>query len=201
MAPHGLRIDTGVATLALPGQPESGDLSLVKRVGAGTLVAVVDGLGHGEDAASSAHAAVAAIDRYSRESLPELVKRCHTALSGMRGVVLGLAYLDPTAATMTWLGVGNVEGVLVKADATARPARVGLVPLAGFVGAELVNSQARSVPLGRGDILILASDGIKSGFADVLPSAPTSQALADHILSRYAKGTDDALVLVARYAG
>ena len=201
MAPHGLRIDTGVATLALPGQAESGDLSLVRRVGAGVLVAVVDGLGHGEEAASAAHAAVAALDRYSQESLPELVKRCHTAVSGLRGVVLGLAYLDPGAGTMTWLGVGNVEGVLVKADTTARPARVGLVPLAGFVGAEQQAVQARSVPLGRGDTLIFASDGIRSGFAEALPPAATSQALADHILSRHAKGTDDALVLVVRYAG
>jgi hypothetical protein len=201
MAPHGLRIDTGMASLALPGQAESGDLSLVKRVGTGTLIAVVDALGHGEDAASAAHAAVAACERYSRESLPELVKRCHMALSGLRGVVLAIAYLDPGAGKLTWLGVGNVEGVLVKADGSARPARVGLVPLAGVVGAEALTVQARSVPLGRGDTLIFATDGIKSGFAEALPPTPTSQALADHILARYAKGTDDALVLVARYAG
>ncbi|HXM38352.1 MAG TPA: SpoIIE family protein phosphatase [Gemmatimonadales bacterium] len=201
MASHGLKLDAGVATLALPGQRESGDLSLVKRVGTGTLVAVVDGLGHGEEAASAAHAAVGALDRYSRESLPELVKRSHTALTGLRGVVLTIAYLDPGAGTMTWLGVGNIEGVLIRAAPAARPVRVGLVPVAGFVGAELTNAQARSVPLGRGDTLILASDGIRSGFADALPPAATSQALADHILARHAKGTDDALVLVARYAG
>ena len=56
MAAVDLKIDTGVATLPLPGEPESGDLSLVKRIGSGTLVAVVDGLGHGQEAASAAHA-------------------------------------------------------------------------------------------------------------------------------------------------
>lgn len=201
MAAHGVRIETGVATLPLPGEPESGDLSLVKSVGGSTLVAVVDGLGHGEDAAFSAHAAVAALDRYSRESLPELVKRCHAALQGMRGVVLGIASLDPVAGSMTWLGVGNVFGILLRADQANRPARVSLVPVAGFIGSELPSPAPRVVSLDRGDMLILASDGIKDGFADALTLAHRPQALADQILARHAKGTDDALVLVARYGG
>jgi serine/threonine protein phosphatase PrpC len=195
-----VRIETGVATLPLPGQPESGDLSLVKSVGASTLVAVVDGLGHGEDAASSAHAAVSALDRYSRESLPELVRRCHTALAGMRGVVLGIATLDPGAGSMTWLGVGNVVGILLRADHASRPSRVSLLPVAGFIGSELPTATPRVVSLSRGDTVILASDGIKDGFADALALANKPQILADHILARHAKGTDDALVLVARYA-
>jgi negative regulator of sigma-B (phosphoserine phosphatase) len=200
VAPRNLRITTGVATLPLPGQEESGDLSLVKTVDARTLVAVVDGLGHGEDAASSAHAAVAALDRYARESLPELVKRCHNALAGMRGVVLGAASLDPAAGTMTWIGVGNISGILFRADQNARPARVSLVPLAGFIGAELPIATARVVSLLPGDTLVLASDGIKEGFADTLALNNSPQTIADTILARYAKGTDDALALVARYA-
>src|SRR5216117_1053670 len=70
-------IDWGVATLALAGEMESGDLHLVKRVGRGTLVAAVDGLGHGAEAAAAARAAVAALDQYAEESLLPLVRRCH----------------------------------------------------------------------------------------------------------------------------
>ena len=70
-----------MATLPLPGQVECGDLSLVKRVGKGTLIAVVDGLGHGEEAASAAHAAVGALDRHAREPLADLVRRCDAAMS------------------------------------------------------------------------------------------------------------------------
>src|SRR2546426_2471900 len=62
-------IDWGVATRALAGETESGDLHLVKRVGRGTLVAAVDGLGHGAEAAAAARAAVAALDQYAEESL------------------------------------------------------------------------------------------------------------------------------------
>ncbi len=200
MAPHNLKIETAFATLPLPGQKESGDLCLIKRVGKGTLVAVVDGLGHGEDAASAAHAAVGALDKHSRLPLIDLVQRCHEAMVGMRGVVLGLAYLDPQAATLTWLGVGNIGGILLRADLGNRPARISLVPSAGFIGAEQIHPTTRSVPLALGDTVVLFSDGIKDGFADSLVLAHSPQEIADFVIGRHVKGNDDAFVLVARYA-
>jgi len=200
VAPRDLKIDTAFATVPLPGQQESGDLSLIKRVGVGTLVAVVDGLGHGQEAASAAHAAVGALERYAREPLSDLVRRCHEALVGLRGVVLGLGYLDPQAATLTWLGVGNVGGVLLRADAGSRPARVTLVASAGFIGAEQAHPMTRSVPLALGDTVILYSDGIRDGFADSVVLAQSPQEIADLVITRHIKGNDDALVLVARYA-
>jgi phosphoserine phosphatase RsbX len=200
VAPRHLKIDTAFATVPLAGQQESGDLSLIKRVGTGTLVAVVDGLGHGQEAASAAHAAVGALDRYSREPLSDLVRRAHEALMGLRGVVLGLAYLDPQAATLTWLGVGNVGGILLRADAGSRPARVTLVASAGFIGGETPHPTTRSVPLALGDTVILFSDGVKEMFADSVVLANSPQEIADAAIARHSKGNDDALVLVARYA-
>lgn len=195
-----MKIDTAFATVPLPGQKESGDLCLIKRVGVGTLVAVVDGLGHGKEAAAAAHAAVGALERYAREPLADLVRRCHEALVGLRGVVLGLGYLDPQAATLTWLGVGNVGGVLLRADAGSRPARVTLVASAGFIGAEQAHPMTRSVPLALGDTVILYSDGIRDGFADSVVLTQSPQEIADLVITRHSKGNDDALVLVARYA-
>jgi len=57
------------------------------------------------------------------------------------------------------------------------------------------------VPVAPGDLLIFATDGIREGFAEGLPTDATPQQLADQILARSGKGTDDALVVVARYAG
>jgi hypothetical protein len=49
-------------------------------------------------------------------------------------------------------------------------------------------------------VLVLATDGIRHDFvANLNPGPP--QAMADRILHQYAKGTDDALVLVAQYLG
>lgn len=195
-----MKIDAAFATVPLPGQKESGDLSLIKRVGVGTLVAVVDGLGHGEEAATAAHAAVGALERYAREPLADLVRHCHEALLGLRGVVLGLAYLDPQAATMTWLGVGNVGGILLRADSGSKPARITLVQSAGFIGGETPHPTTRSVPLAIGDTVMLFSDGIKDGFADSVVLSNTPKEIADAVIGRHTKGNDDALILVARYA-
>ena len=54
----------------------------------------------------------------------------------------------------------------------------------------------------RGDTLIFATDGVGGDFLnEVLPQRDPAQALADYILGRWGKQTDDALVLVARYVG
>ena len=200
MAADDLKIVTAFATRPLPGQVESGDLCLIKQVGKGTLLAVVDGLGHGEEAASAAHAAVAAIDRYATEPLVDLVRRSRDAVVGLRGVVLGLAYLDPQAATMSWVGVGNIGGILLRTDLANRPSRITMVSSAGFIGGEPLHPVARSVPLALGDTIILFSDGVKDGFAESLVLSNTPREMADFVITRHLKGNDDALVLVARYA-
>lgn len=198
-----MRIDTGLAALALPGQKESGDYSLVKKIGPKIFVAVVDGLGHGEEAASAAHTAVATLDRYAHEALGDLVKRCQAALTGTRGAVMTVAQLDPTTKTLTWIGVGNIEALLIHKDPALKPAQLSLVGQPGFLGSDssaIAHLQARVTPIARGDVLILATDGIKTSFAEGLPQIEP-QPLADHILHKFAKGTDDALVLVAHYVG
>jgi phosphoserine phosphatase RsbX len=195
-------IDWGVATLAFAGEAESGDLHLVKQVGRGVLVAAVDGLGHGAEAAAAARAAVAALDRYAEEALLPLVRRCHEALVGSRGVVMSLAYVGGAQPSLTWLGVGNVEGVVLYAAPNRRPARASLVTRGGIVGGtELPQLRTDVVSVAPGDLLIFATDGIRGGFSEGLPTDATPQQLADEILARHRKGTDDALVLVARYAG
>jgi serine phosphatase RsbU (regulator of sigma subunit) len=196
-------IDWGVASLALPGETQSGDLHFVKQVGTGALVAAVDGLGHGAEAAIAARAAVAALERHATESPVPLIERCHRALHGTRGVVMSVAAFGQPDQSMTWLGVGNVEGLLLRGDGAARPgaARASLVTRGGIVGSELPRLHPVVLPIAPGDTLIFATDGIREGFAEGLAPEATPQQLADQILARHGKGTDDALVLVARYVG
>src|SRR5258708_27724687 len=106
-------IEWGVATLALPGEAQSGDRHLVKPVGSSVLVAVVDGLGHGAEAATAAQAAVAALERHSTESPVPLIERCHRALQGTRGGVMSVAGLGRPGRAMTWGGCRNGEGLRV----------------------------------------------------------------------------------------
>jgi negative regulator of sigma-B (phosphoserine phosphatase) len=196
-----LPLDWAVAEKTLPGQPESGDRYLVEPLPDAALIGVVDGLGHGAEAGAAAGRALATLQRHAHEPVVSLLERCHESLIGTRGAVMSVARLDGREATMTWLGVGNVEGVLVRADAGDGPPRESLLSSPGVVGASLPPLRAVVVRLRRGDMLILGTDGLRSGFAEGVNPGDGPQQVADQILARHLKGSDDALVLVARYGG
>src|SRR5256884_7343179 len=84
-------IEWGVASLALPGESQSGDRHLVKPVGTGVLVAVVDGLGHGAEATSAAQSAGTPLERHAPQSPAPPIERCPRALQGTRGAVVRVA--------------------------------------------------------------------------------------------------------------
>jgi phosphoserine phosphatase RsbX len=192
-------VDWGVATRALAGQTVSGDLHVVQPFRGGVLVAVADGLGHGQEAAVAAQAAVATLTAHADASVLVLLKRCHENLHKTRGVALTLASFSARDGTITWLGVGNVDGVLLRADPKTKPARDYALLHGGVVGLQLPPLRAFILPVVPGDTLILATDGVRAGFAEGLPLNNSPQQIADHILVRDGKDTDDALVLVARY--
>jgi len=192
-------IDWGVASRALPGESATGDLHVVEPIAGGVLVGVLDALGHGGEAAATARIAAETLIRDARLPMQMLIEQCHKALIGTRGVVLSLAIFDVAQSTMTWLGVGDVEGVLVLADPEAVPKHTGLATRGGIVGATLPSARPWVIPVSAGDTLIFTTDGIRSGSTAGLTLGGTPQQIADLILSRGFKGTDDALVLVARF--
>ena len=195
-------IEWAVAELARPGQTESGDHYVAMEIPGGAIVGVVDGLGHGAEAASAAKTAVRSLERRAREPVIRLIRECHQSLIGSRGAVVSVAAFNAAEETMTWLGVGNVEGLLLRAQATATLSRELLLLPGGVVGVHLPALTAAIVPIARGDTLIFATDGVRSEFLDEVRSNPEAPSpLADRILERYGRGTDDALVLVARYLG
>jgi negative regulator of sigma-B (phosphoserine phosphatase) len=193
------RIEWGIAALPLPGHDASGDGHLVKAFPNGVLVAVVDGLGHGPEAAEAAAIAIHTLDKHSEQSVISLAKRCHDALRSTRGVAMSLASYTASDSTLTWLAVGNVEGVLLRGNARAQDERESLVLRGGVLGTRLPSLSADSLTVAGGELLILATDGIDSGFAETLVVTDPPQTIADRILAGHRRATDDALVLVARF--
>ncbi len=194
-------LEWGAAQMALPGQTESGDRLLVKAVSNGVLAAVVDGLGHGTEAAQAAKIAVSTLENYAGESVISLARRCDENLKRTRGAVLSLASFNAADSTITWLGVGNVEGMLLRSDSSVGPRREFLLLRGGVVGGGLPPLQATIMPVLPGDTLIFVTDGIRTGFDQKVIFSDPPQRIADQILAGYRWGTDDALVLVARYVG
>lgn len=192
-------IEWSVSEEARPGQRESGDRYLVKEMSSGVLVAVVDGVGHGEGAAHAAAAAIEELENRHTNSLIPLVRFCHQRLMGTRGAVLSLAFFNTNDGTMTWLGVGNVEGVLLRRKLHGVLDQEVLLLRGGVVGADLPSISASIVPVSFGDTLIFATDGIRNGFAIDLKTNGSTTDIARQIMERHWRKNDDAVVLVARY--
>jgi serine phosphatase RsbU (regulator of sigma subunit) len=180
---------------------ESGDLDVVVGFEDGALVALIDGLGHGTEAAIAANTAARILKAHAREPVSALVERSHEGLRKTRGAVMSLASFNARDSLLTWIGVGNVEGLLLRADSATLPNREGMSLRGGVVGYQLPPLRATALSVALGDTLILATDGIRSGFTAGLALERSPQELADGILARHGKVSDDALVLVARYLG
>jgi negative regulator of sigma-B (phosphoserine phosphatase) len=192
-------IEWGVASRALPGQLASGDLSLVKPFPDGVLVAALDGLGHGEEAASAAAVAAETLETNVAEPVMALVQRCHEALRTTRGVAMSIASFDASRGLVTWLGVGNVVGVLLRRGFTRSAGEIPLLLRPGVAGFQLPSLDAEVLSVSAGDTLIFATDGIKGDFDRGLARNCPPQMASERILTRHARETDDALVLVVRY--
>jgi phosphoserine phosphatase RsbX len=192
-------IEWSVVEEPLPGQKQSGDRYVVKTSPEGALLAVVDGIGHGEDAAHSAELAVSALNSSNAHSPISLLRRCQQYLQGTRGAVLSMAFFSLADDAVTWLGVGNVTGILLRREPYGVARQESLLLRAGVVGAQLPYVSASVLPVTYGDTLIFATDGIRSGFADKLNVNASTQEIARDIIEQHWRKIDDALVLVARY--
>jgi hypothetical protein len=189
----------GAAAAPLPGQTESGDRLLVEIFEEGALVAVVDALGHGRRAAQIAVRTVDILRQHARGDVVSLIERCHAALRERDGAAMSLASFDWRSHRMSWLGIGNVAGVLVPSGFLVEAPARHLLVRSGVVGGDLPLMEPSVLAFAPGDTLIMATDGIQERFADDLPSGLEPQPLAEHIFAHHGKSTDDALVLVARY--
>lgn len=194
-------LDYGIAKFVLPGEVESGDMHLVCCNQESLLLAAIDGIGHGLEAASAAKAAAAVLRNGLSQPVISLVNECHEKLKATRGVVMSLASVDTRHHMMTWLGVGNVQGMLVRAGSRQRAPQEVLLLRGGVVGAQLPALQASVLAVCPGDTVFFATDGVRSEFSETLSSLEPPQRAADRILQRYRNGADDALVLVARLTG
>jgi phosphoserine phosphatase RsbX len=194
-------VEWGIATRCRLGEATSGDLAVVTLVPKGALVAAIDGLGHGSEAARAARCAAGVMRESPDEDLVRLVQRCHRALRGTRGAAISMAFVSTSESRMTWLGVGNVEGRVLSGDRAATKPKGSLALARGVPGHELPTMRAATMTVQPGDVLLFATDGVDPGFADSLELSGSSQAISERILSEHWKPLDDALVIVVRYLG
>lgn len=185
----------GIASRPHPAEVVNGDTYAVHWSGRVCRVAVIDGLGHGVEAAKASACAVETLDAHPSADPVEAIRRCHTALAGTRGAAISIARLDVASGELVYAGIGNVEGHLWKGGRHEH-----LICYRGIVGSAMRTVRPFTVSLGEWWAFLLHSDGI-SARADLLalglPEPWAPEALAQAILERFGRPHDDALALVA----
>jgi phosphoserine phosphatase RsbX len=193
-------IEWATAGSALDGTA-SGDLHLVLPGSPLSLLCVMDGLGHGIDAQRAAIECAHILEAHRHATLLELVQRCNEGLRTTRGVAMTLALLDAARAELQWVSIGNVEGLVLRPGFGPGRSYAAVVQRGGVVGYRLPPLKVSHVTLAPGDLIVFATDGIKSGFHESLDLCAPVGEIADDVCQRFAKTSDDALALVVRYRG
>jgi negative regulator of sigma-B (phosphoserine phosphatase) len=194
-------LEWAIAAVPLRGETVSGDLALVERRQHHYVLAGIDGLGHGPEAAEAADKARRTIIGNLAEPLDALLVLCHEALTKTRGAAVTLARVDAVQSQISWVGVGNVEALLFRSSSEGTKAIDSPVLSGGIVGYQLPRLTVRSVQLQRGDLVILATDGVARTFTQSLRPSEDIVTIAQGILESCNKGNDDALVMVTRFRG
>ena len=186
-------VSIGVATRPHPAERENGDAWVVHQQENVWRVAVIDGLGHGPEAAFAAQAAVQALDAKPTAEPAAAIYTCHAALVGTRGAALSVARIDLEAARLTYAGIGNVEAHLWQGGSRQRP-----ISYRGIVGSVMRTVRSFEIPLDGPWLLALHSDGLSTRLEIPAPGDAWNdpQALADALLAQWARPSDDATVVV-----
>jgi phosphoserine phosphatase RsbX len=185
-----LRLTTASRLRPMEGLIACGDAVVDLRLGAWHLLAVIDALGHGPDAALSAAAARKAAEEAMGQPLQSVFEAVHRSLPKLRGVVMSALLLEGDQAQFA--GVGNVE--VFGPEGVSRP-----VTMAGTLGGGAYRFRPFSLKLEAGHRWALASDGIKAREGGVLfakhRQSPAKEA-ADAMVEQASRPHDDVAVLI-----
>lgn len=186
------------ASRPFPGETANGDAWVVHRYGSVYRLTIIDGLGHGPDAAAAAQAALNYLGGAGDTEPAETIRACHRALAKTRGAVMMVVRIDISAQQLQYAGVGNVEARLRLDDGEHR-----LISYRGIVGVVLPTVRTFEYALSPQWLLIAHTDGVRARFdlATELDGEMINPEWAERFLLHWARTTDDATVVVVTAHG
>ncbi|MDH4029569.1 MAG: SpoIIE family protein phosphatase [Chromatiales bacterium] len=190
-----MKLQFGTWVRPMFGEPSGGDLAVVRDLGEAMLVAIVDVLGHGEEANVVAKGIAEFLGETEETDLQTIIEILHSRLKGGRGAAVGLALIVPDKEEMVYIGIGNTAARRVWRRATR------LVSKDGTVGAHLRRSMPQVLQLDPGDTLLFYTDGVKdrfelSDYKHLISDTPAS--IARNIVELFGKDYDDAACIAVK---
>jgi anti-sigma regulatory factor (Ser/Thr protein kinase) len=166
--------------------PDGGDFSLL----------VVDGLGHGTDAARAARTATEVFAKHPSVAPSEVLRLAHLAMASTRGGAAAVARFGTLQSQGVFAGVGNIA-----ARVESVTSRRQLVSHNGTLGLALRKVQEFPFELPADAVLILHSDGLSGHWtlADYPGLMAKHSGLIAGVLYRdHDRGRDDVTVVVIK---
>jgi anti-sigma regulatory factor (Ser/Thr protein kinase) len=194
------RFRWGVAGRPAPYEVVSGDAWQIRQDRERLSIMMVDGLGHGPEAAAAALEAVAEFESDPFVALPIMFQRCHDRMRGTRGAAIACAQLNAVDAKLLYAGIGNIAGHLRPVPGEHGQ---GLLSHNGTVGVQIRKSREVTYECPAEGLLIMHSDGLQSRWSvDSYPGlALRHPAVIAAILYRdCTRGRDDVTVAAIRFS-
>ena len=194
--PPEAELEVGAVCLPKTGEEVPGDGWRLEASGDYRTIMVVDGLGHGPNAARAARAATEAFAAQPSEPPGALMKICHAALAATRGAAGAAARVAPAKNHGSFAGVGNIA-CRVETSGERRQ----LVSHSGTLGHVMRRVQEFEFVFPAGALLILHSDGLTTRWscADYPGLLAKHAGLIAGVLYRdHNRGTDDVTVVVLK---
>jgi negative regulator of sigma-B (phosphoserine phosphatase) len=176
--------------LPMPGEIQNGDAVLVRQSVLGhTILAVIDGLGHGPDAAQASRAAIDLLNLVSFDTnVLDAMHELHRELKGSRGAAGTVCIVKDFKLEIC--AVGNVA--LMSTNCS-----IPLVLSAGVLGHQVSKFRVGACQITSRARLALLSDGVSTRFRLEEYKHLAAPEACREIMNRYRRKEDDATVLVA----
>jgi anti-sigma regulatory factor (Ser/Thr protein kinase) len=191
-----LACEAGLIVEPYPGEKVCGDGWAVSSAAHSKTLLLVDGLGHGPQAAHAAEMAVKVFSEQANRECVPIMETIHRALAPTRGAAAAIARIDVEAGLIRFVGVGNIAGQVLDSGETKR-----MVSNNGTAGHLAPRIREFTYPFKRAPLVVMHSDGLGTkwdlsaypGLAVNHPSLIAGALFRDH-----RRGRDDASILVVR---
>jgi anti-sigma regulatory factor (Ser/Thr protein kinase) len=194
--PPEAELEVGAVCLPKTGEEVPGDAWRLEASGDYRTIMVMDGLGHGPNAARAARAATEAFAAHPSATPAALMQICHGALAATRGAAGAAARVAPAKRHGSFAGVGNIA---CRVETTGE--RRQLVSHSGTLGHVMRRVQEFEFVFPAGALLILASDGLTTRWSsEDYPGLLAKHAglIAGVLYRDHNRGTDDVTVVVLK---
>jgi len=195
-APATAAVSWGGVCVPMRGETACGDAWSLRDNDGRQRLLVVDGLGHGPDAALVAQAAIRVAGEHPNFEPARVLECLHGALRNTRGAAAAVASIVPHTGRGVYAGIGNIRAFTWGPDGVRN-----LVSHNGTLGHQVRKFHAFDFALPPRAMLVMHSDGISSrldvhGYVGIERHHPSVIAAA--ILRDHWRGRDDATVAVLR---